>query len=54
MSSNERRLHFQWPGMRESRRQESAGLSSKGMSGLHIDNIDLGTTDRKDPYTEIL
>ena len=42
--------------MQDSYRQDSARLSSKEMStkgGLHFDHIDLGTTDRRDPYTEI-
>ena len=54
--SKERRSHLQWPGMRDTYRQDSAKLSSKGMStkgGLHVANIDLGTIDRKDAYKEI-
>lgn len=55
--SKERRSHSPWPGTRDFHRQESTRLSSKGVSakgGPHIVNIDLGTTDRKAPYKEIL
>lgn len=54
--SNERRSYNKWPGMRDPYNQDSARLSSKGMStkgGLHIVDTDLGTTDRNDPYTVI-
>ena len=55
-TSKEHHSHVQWPGTRDSRHKDSMRLSSKGMSakgGLHIVNIDLGTTDRKAAYTQI-